>query len=248
MAYLQKKGLFLNLKRHYIMTNTNTNTTAKLSKVSIALKNAPELKTINARIHTIGQTAQALDNEIWAVCIEILKRFELSVKFKEDATLTDKEKSSLGGLGDITPLNNLLAVMSMNFLDYNRVIQWFKLQTKGAIVADKSNAGTVKKSKDYIIEDLTPEYVDAMPHPMRDKEAVILSPDDAKKAQVKKLNAQLDFDKRFGRLREQAEKLAMEYNNFLSLRVDDESAPLPKLDVALLAKVSEFANVKMLPT
>jgi len=229
-------------------SNTNTQNNAKLSKVASAIKNAPDLKVINGRILTIGKTAQALDNEIWAVCIEILKRFELSVKFKDDENLTDKEKSSLGGLGDITPLNNLLAVMAVNFLDYNRVIQWFKLQTKGGIVADKSKAGLVKKSKDYIIEPLTQEVIDAMPHPMRDKEAVTLNPEQAQKAQEKKLQAQLDFDKRFGRLREQAKKLALEYNTFLSLRVDDESAPMPKLDVALLAKVSEFANVKMLPT
>jgi hypothetical protein len=231
------------------MTNKTQNTSSvKLSKVAIALKNAPDLKVINGRIHTIGQTAQTLDNEIWAVCIELLKRFKLSVEFKDDASLTDKEKSSLGGLGDITPLNNLLSVMAVNFLDYNRVIQWFKLQTKGGIVADKSKAGLVKKSKDYVIEDLTPEYVDNMPHPMRDKEAVTLNPEQALKAQEKKLQAQLDFDKRFGRLREQAEKLAIEYNNFLSLRVADESAPMPKLDVALLAKVESFANVTMTPT
>jgi hypothetical protein len=231
------------------MANTTQNTSnAKLSKVAVAIKNAPDLKVINGRIHTIGQTAQSLDNEIWAVCIEILKRFELSVKFKDDVTLTDKEKSSLGGLGDITPLNNLLSVMAVNFLDYNRVITWFKLQTKGAIIADKANAGLVKKSKDYIIEALTPAYVDNMPHPMRDKEAVTLNPEQAQKAQAKKLQAQLDFDKRFGRLREQAEKLALEYNNFLSLRVSDESAPMPKLDITLLAKVESFANVKMTPT
>jgi hypothetical protein len=230
------------------MTNTNnTNTSAKLSKVAIALKNAPELKVINNRILTIGQTAQALDNEIWAVCIEILKRFELSVKFKEDVTLTDKEKSSLGGLGDITPLNNLLSVMAVNFLDYNRIIQWFKLQTKGGIVADKSKAGLVKKSKDYVIEDLTPEYVDNMPHPMRDKE-IILTPEETKKSEEKKLQNKLDFDKRFNSIKAQMEKLAKEYNDFLSLKAGDESAPMPKLDIALLAKVVEFTGIDMLPT
>ncbi len=180
--------------------NTNNTTNAKLSNVAVAIKNAPDLKVINGRILTIGKTAQSLDNEIWAVCIEILKRFELSVKFKEDVTLTDKEKSSLGGLGDITPLNNLLSVMAVNFLDYNRVITWFKLQTKGGIVADKSNAGLVKKSKDYVIDNLTSEVIDAMPHPMRDKE-VVLTPEQTKQAEDKKLQAKLDFDKRFNEIK-----------------------------------------------
>jgi transcription elongation factor GreB len=157
---------------------TSNNSKAKLSKVAIAIKNAPDLKVIYGHIQSIKIHAKGLnivnnENVVRVVCIEILKRFELSVKFKGEQNLTDKEKNVLDGLGDLTPLNTLLKALRANFLDYAKVIQWFRIQTGDGVI-ENLQLNQVAKYHDYTIEELTKEVIDSLPHPLGELQEIML--------------------------------------------------------------------------